>query len=381
MHVKLLRLSNFRNYTRLELPLQSGLTVLFGQNAQGKTNVLEAISMLSVGSSYRASSDREVIRWGALPEERVASLRAEVTPANADEPFVVELLVADMPGLSTKRVLINNAGKRVGDLVGRLTSVFFGPEQLDLVIGSPHYRRDFLDGAISQVDRGYHRSLSQYARVLHQRNQLLKQFHERQFNPEELVFWDDQMVEHGSFILARRATALLELITFAAAHHQRLAPGRGELQLQYETKLFRDAAGWRSLAEVTLDAVAAEYRRCLAQERERELGQGASVVGPHRDDIIIELDGKLVEKFGSRGQQRTAALALKLAELDFIEHHTGDRPLLLLDDVLSELDVHRRRALAEVIASQEQVLLTTTEHVDLHSIASYEVQAGELTKR
>lgn len=378
MHVSRLELRNFRNYVALELPLQSGLTVFHGQNAQGKTNVLEAVHLLSSGSSYRAASDREVIRWDAEPEDRVTRVTAQVEPAEGAD-FELEVLVADMPGLSTKRTLVNGAGKRVGDFVGRLTAVLFGPEQLDLVTGSPGQRRAYLDGALSQTDRAYYRALAVYTRVLAQRNQLLKQFREREVHPDELLYWDTQLVEAGSLILGRRARCLLELSPIAAGHHQLLARGGGALELEYETKLFRGSGGWQRLAEASAEAVQTEFRRCLALEAERETAQGSSVVGPHRDDLLLGLDSKQVEKFGSRGQQRTVALALKLAELDLVRTHTGDNPVLLLDDVLSELDEARRTALRHVIRGHEQVLLTTTELAGLDASAAYEVHRGTLT--
>lgn len=373
MQLSRVHLTNFRNYAALQLPLQPGLTVLHGQNAQGKTNVLEAVHLLSSGSSYRAQSDREVIRWDAPEGERLA----RVIGATADTEL--EVVVADMPGLSTKRVLVNGAGKRLADFVGRLPAVLFGPEQLGLVTGSPSHRRNYLDDALSQTDRTYFRALAVYNRVLHQRNQLLKQFREREMHPDELVYWNAQLVETGSVISSRRARGLQQAAVLAAAQHERLAPGGGELGLAYETKLFRAAGGWQRLVSAQPDEVQAEFRACLATEAEREMAQGNTVVGPHRDDLLLTLDGKPVDKFGSRGQQRTVALALKLAELDFIRDHTGETPVLLLDDVLSELDEARRAALSDVVRSHEQVLLTTTEQPDMQAAASYLVQRGTLT--
>lgn len=373
MYLSRLELSNFRNYGRLELALQPGLTVLYGQNAQGKTNVLEAIYLLASGSSYRAASDREVIRWDAPAEERLARV---IGLAGGLE---LQLVVADMPGLASKRVLLNGAGKRLSDFVGRLPAVFFGPEQLDLVTGSPGSRRAFLDGALSQTDRTYFRSLSVYNRVLHQRNQLLKQFRERELNPDELVYWDAQLVESGSLLTMRRAGCIQELAALAAGHHEQLAPGGGQLTLAYETKLFRSGGGWTRLLTVEAAEVQAEFRSCLALENDREMAQGTTVVGPHRDDLLLLLDGKPVDKFGSRGQQRTVALALKLAELDLIRQHIGQNPILLLDDVLSELDDARRAALRDVVQRHEQVLLTTTERPDMPASAAYEVRQGSLT--
>ncbi|MGH2363068.1 MAG: DNA replication/repair protein RecF [Chloroflexota bacterium] len=404
MYLSHLSLRNFRNYAALELPLEPGLVVLHGPNAQGKTNILEAVALLSTGSSYRAASDRETIRWEAPPEDRVARITGRVRLPGSSEPgaeragepaspleqtvaldgtaqaagFEVELLVADMPGLSAKRARINGVGKRVVDLVGRLTMVFFGPEQLDLVIGSPHHRRAYLDTAISQVDRGYYRATLQYAHVLQQRNQLLRQARERQLGAEELLFWDEQMVEQGGAIIQGRARALLHLAELAADQQQRLAPRRGQLRAGYDTKLFGGAAGCDRLAALPAHEVQAEYRQRLALEHERELAQGSCVVGPHRDDVTLLLDGRPLERFGSRGQQRTAALALKLAELEFLRRHTGQRPVLLLDDVLSELDAQRRAALAGIMAEQEQVLFTTTEATDVPARASYEVRSGSL---
>jgi DNA replication and repair protein RecF len=212
---------NFRNYASLDLPLQPGLTVLHGQNAQGKTNVVEAIYLLSSGSSYRALSDKEVIRWGAPDGERLARVSGLVGDAE------IEVVVADMPGVAAKRALVNGAGKRLADFVGRLTSVLFGPEQLDLVTGSPSNRRAYVDGALSQTDRNYFRTLAVYNRVLQQRNQLLKLFREREVHPDELVYWDAQLVEAGSLISARRARCLQQLSTLAAHQHGEAAAGSG----------------------------------------------------------------------------------------------------------------------------------------------------------
>jgi DNA replication and repair protein RecF len=377
VRISQLRLFNFRNYARLELPLQPGLTVLHGQNAQGKTNVLEAIHLLANGSCYRAVSDKEVIRWDAPAAERIARVTGDIEAKS--EKFELEVAVADMPGLSTKRALLNGGGKRLADFVGRLTAVLFGPEQLDLVTGSPGLRRAYVDGALSQTDRTYFRALATYNRVLHQRNQLLKQFQVRELSPDELIYWDAQLVEAGSFVSSRRAAVLQRLAVLAAGHHEQLAPGGGALALEYETKLFRASGGWRRLASAGAQEVQAEFRHWLALESARELAQGVSVVGPHRDDLLLSLDGKPVEKFGSRGQQRTVALALKLAELELITYDKGDQPVLLLDDVLSELDEARRDALREVIGRHEQVLLTTAEQPGLPAAASYLVHAGSLT--
>ncbi|HUZ76443.1 MAG TPA: DNA replication and repair protein RecF [Chloroflexota bacterium] len=415
VHLAHLSLRNFRNYAALEMPLEPGLIVLHGPNAQGKTNILEAVALLATGSSYRAASDRETIRWEAPPEDRVARitgrvrlpaldetgariasepnpLPGQVAAANASASaaddsgaaeateFEVELLVADMPGLSTKRARINGAARRVVDLVGRLTMVFFGPDQLDLVIGSPHHRRAYLDTAIGQVDHGYYRATLQYNRVLQQRNQLLKQARERQVRADELLYWDEQMVEQGGAIIQGRARALLPLAELAGQEQQRLAPRRGQLSVGYDTKLFGGSADCDRLAAMPADEVQAEYRQRLALEHERELAQGSCVVGPHRDDVTLLLDGRPLERFGSRGQQRTAALALKLAELGFLRRHTGQHPVLLLDDVLSELDEDRRAALAGIMVEQEQVLFTTTEATAVPARASYEVRGGSLLR-
>ena len=375
MRVAELTLANFRNYERLSLAFQPGLTVLFGRNAQGKTNVLEATYLLASGSSYRAAAEREVIRWQATPEDRLARAAAVIQP----EAIEIEAVIAAIPGLPSKRVLVNGAGKRLVDFAGRLAAVLFGPEQLDLVTGSPSVRRAYLDEALTQIDRPYLRALTTYTRVLAQRNQLLKQFRERDVSLEELIYWDGQLIETGSVILRQRARALIGLAQLCARRHAALAPGGGELTLAYETKLFRDEGGWPRLAESELPSIETEFRRRLAMEAAREQAQGVTVVGPHRDDLLLAIDGQPADKFGSRGQQRTAALALKLGELDLIRDSTGHAPVLLLDDVLSELDESRRLALGEAIREQEQVLLTATDLPDLPAAAAYQVDAGTLT--
>jgi DNA replication and repair protein RecF len=379
VRVTRLELTNYRNYAALGLSLPPGLTVLHGPNAQGKTNVLEALYLLATGSPHRAVSDREVIRWDAPESERLARVTASVEAGDGGGAFELELVIANLPGQATKRTLVNGAGKRMGDFAGRLTAVLFGPEQLDLVTGSPGQRRAYLDETLSQTDRAYLHATAVYSRVLQQRNQLLKQFHEREVHPDELLYWDAQLVEAGSLIIARRARCLLEVGPLAARHHAELAPSEAALGLEYETKLFREGGGWRAAGSASLEEVQAEFGRWLTREAERELAQGTSVVGPHRDDLVLTLAGKLVDKFGSRGQQRTVALALKLAELDVIRGNTGDQPVLLLDDVLSELDPARRAALRDVIRQQEQVFLTATDPPELEAAAAYAVREGTLT--
>jgi DNA replication and repair protein RecF len=371
-----LKLRNFRNYASLDLPLGPGLTVLHGPNAQGKTNVLEAIYLLALGSSYRTTSDRELIHWQAEPEERLARVEGEV--ASEQDSTRLEVVVSAMPGVATKRAFINGAGKRVADLLGRLPVVFFGPEELDLVVGPPGHRRRFLDDAISQLDSPYHRALQQYGRAHHQRNQLLKLIREGPAQLDELPYWDDQLVELGSSILIARGKALVEIAPLMVDQHRGLTVAGGEVGLSYETKLYRQDGGWQRLAEASTQEVQAEFRRCLALERERELAQGTSVVGPHRDDLLLTLDGRPIDAFGSRGQQRTAALALKLAEVAFVQARAGEQPVLLLDDVLSELDAERRRLLAARVHNFEQALLTATDPPPVEATAVYRVRGGQL---
>ncbi len=385
MRLNHLSLTNFRNYARLELGLSDRLTVFQGANAQGKTNLLEAIHLLATGRSPRVGAERELINWLALESSLpYARLVAEIGAAG-DAPterleVVLELARTPAPGggggngpVVRKQVRINGVPKRGLDLIGRLRVVLFLPEDVSLVAGAPTERRRYLDIALCQISASYCRALGEYNKVLSQRNALLRRLRDEGGDSGQLAFWDDQAAEHGSVLLQRRAHAVSELNRLAAERQRDLTGGAERLQLGYlpspdpaKVIASRSATGGDRFAFETAarEQTAGWLLAHLRATRGRDVAAGSSLSGPHRDDMAFTVEGHDLRTFGSRGQQRTAALALKLAEVQMMREATGDMPLLLLDDVMSELDAIRRRTLLDALAQVDQALVTTTDWDD-----------------
>lgn len=356
MHFEHLSLVNFRNYVRLELDLGAGLTVVEGANGQGKSNLLEALFVLATTRSPRTLADRELVHWRAWEgEQPFARLVGRV--ARRQGPVEISILVqpegeGSASGVA-KRVRINGVARRALDLIGHVQIVLFGPDDLALVNGPPALRRRYLDLALAQVEARYVRALARYQRVLQQRNHLLRQLRERSAMADELRFWNDELAHAGAFIVGERHQAVDELSALARTAHYSLVGKAERLQVLYRPSL--------PLPGVAGEEAVRAFLAQLAEARPRELVLGMSLVGPHRDDLAFLLDDVDVQRYGSRGQQRTVALALRLAETAFLRGRSGDEPILLLDDVLSELDAERRRRVLDAIAPAEQVLLTTAE--------------------
>ena len=400
MHLNHLSLTNFRNYTRLELELPGRLTVIQGANGQGKTNLLEAIHLLATGRSPRATVERELINWLAvespLPYARLTGDSGEGRDAEKLE-LVLELSTNGLSAGPTvrKQVRINGVAKRGIDLVGHLRVVLFLPEDVGLVAGAPSERRRYLDIALCQIAPSYCRALSEYNRVVTQRNALLRRLRDEGGDPGQLTFWDTHLTEHGSTLTHRRSLAVQALDRIAAERHLELTDGAERLHLGYlpspdpatqthGSSRQVDAARQQRLAEgravyhaMTRDAIQDGFAAHLRHVRAREIAAGACLVGPHRDDMAFTVDGHDLRAFGSRGQQRTAALALKLAELQMMRDETGDSPLLLLDDVMSELDATRRHTLLDALTGADQAIVTTTDWGDFS--AELLGQANRLT--
>ena len=367
MQVKHLSLTNFRNYARLELDLPPHPTVIQGDNAQGKTNLLEGIYMLATTRSHRAGTERELINWGAAREGQPwARIAALVERAGGPLQVEIALSAAEasaIPGHGRggeaalgqvqKRIRINGLRRRALELVGQVNVVMFSSDDIAVIGGAPSLRRRYLNLTISQVDRRYLRTLQRYARVLSQRNHLLRLIREGRATPHELEFWDRELVENGAYLTVERHRAVASLEGLARRIHQSLTAGREELALIYL------ASAAQGPAEPA--AVAQRLSQRLNAARDREVAAGTSLVGPHRDDLRFLGNGVDMGIYGSRGQQRTIALSLKLAEAEFMLSRSGEPPVLLLDDVLSELDKPRRGHLFSALASYQQVLITTTD--------------------
>lgn len=408
MYLSHLSLTHYRNYQHLELDFTQPIALFQGQNAQGKTNLLEAIYFLSTTKPVHAQHEREVVDWQAqdepIPYSRIA---AEVQ--SQGRMLHLEIVMSSRgDGVNfTKQIKINGVTKRSMDLLGVMPSVLFLPADIRLVDGGPGERRRYYDIALCQIDRDYCRALSQFQKVLNQRNSLLRNLREQPVRPAadsieaQLGFWDEKLVQHGSLVMARRHNFTLELETIAHERHAALSDTREQLALYYtpsfnpghltelEFTQLRDSqllaglsAGVRT--PLTAAAVADCYLAKLRSRRSRELSAGNTLYGPHRDDLRIVANQRDLRTFGSRGQQRTAALALKLAELQTSTRVTGAAPLLLLDDVMSELDAQRRNTLLSALTGVEQAIITTTDWVDFspafrQQAQLFHVHGGQIT--
>lgn len=380
-----LELVNFRNYVRAHIRLDRGLNLFVGDNAQGKSNLLEAIYLLSTLRSSRASQESDLVRRDILESDfPVARLACQVERSAGNLALEVAIVgrTVDPTHRVGKRVRVNGIPRKASDAVGQLAAVLFTTLDIEIVAGPPLMRRRYLDMMISQVDRGYLRAMQKYARVLQQRNSLLKRIQSREASIHELPFWDQELAHAGGTIYWARADALGHLALQAEEQMERLSDG-----LESLTLLYRPSIGGLDQYDAPIDDAEWTSRmlKALAAIRQREIAAGATLVGPHRDDIEILIDGIPADAFASRAQQRTAALAMRLAEASYLRRALGDDPVVLLDDVLSELDARRRRALLEYIDTFQQTLVTTADPDRLRDIYTraagrFVVNAGTLTR-
>jgi len=332
-----------------------------GPNAAGKTSLLEAIVLLALGRSHRTSTDTELIRWGrpfARAEGHLGTGSAATeAPSVAQGTTVDVALIAEGSG-QRKRIRVNGVPRRSSGLLGVLRVVLFAPEEMLLVAGSPSLRRSALDLLAGQRSAAYLRDLTTYGRALQQRNGLLRAIREAQAGRDELHFWDQTLIDSGGAVVAERLRLLAELAEPLARAHAEIAPeeaAAGALTIRYATN------APALPGETPRDALA----RRLVETAEKEVWNGTTLVGPHRDDLVFELARRDLAGFASRGQQRTAILAFKLAQLDLLRTTLGESPLLLLDDVFSELDPSRRAHLVRRIGELPQAFVTTTTTDDL----------------
>lgn len=342
-----LHLWHFRNYRDQGIPFEAPKTILVGENAQGKTNLLEAVELLATLRSRRAGRDREMVQQG----EEKARIAATVERLGVAHELVMEL--RSQGGRSLK--VNGQALRRQSEFLGQVNAVVFSSLDLELVRGGPEARRNWLDGVLLQLEPAYLGLVEQYRQILKQRNALLKQDPAAASDRDlQMAFWDAQLATSGSRIMRRRARLLQRLEPLAAHWHQVISGGRETLSLAYRPQV--PLLDPQANPEGVQAQLLAEIRAKAAAER----ALGTSLVGPHRDEVELSLDGQLARAYGSQGQQRTLVLALKLAELELIEQVKGDPPLLLLDDVLAELDRHRQNQLLEAIQERVQTLVTTT---------------------
>ena len=361
MHLTQLTLTNFRNYEKQSLDLAAGTVLLLGENAQGKTNVLEAVALLATGRSERASGDGDYIGW-AQRDETQPFARIEGTASREAGEVKVDLTIAGKTGVrgnlvGTKRFKLNGVAKRGSDVVGAILAVMFTTDDMELVKGAPAGRRRLLDVMLTQADRRYARALSKYNKLVTQRNALLKRIQEGSAKKGELDYWDDELSREGATLVSMRAAALAQVSPRAAEAHARLSGEREELGVTYEPR-FAEAWTPERAAAASEEEIAAAFVERLRAMQPRDIGAGLTLSGPHRDDVTVTLGGESAASMASRGQQRTAALALRLAEARYLRDIAGDQPILLLDDVLSELDEHRRASVLGAVEA-DQIFVTS----------------------
>ncbi|HEY1016254.1 MAG TPA: DNA replication/repair protein RecF [Herpetosiphonaceae bacterium] len=363
MYVSKLSLQHFRIYQALNLDLPRGTTLFYGSNAAGKTTLLEALYYLATTRSPRASAERELVSLdatGDLGLPPFARLSAKVEPVKEADPLLLEIMIQrrfDAEGglapASQKLIRVNRINRRAIDLIGQLRVVMFAPQDLVLLTGAPADRRRYLDVTLSQIDGHYVRSLSRYNQVLSQRNGLLRSWREQRRggrHDQELSFWDDELTKAGAYLLRERRRAVAALSELTRAMFADITASDLPFALAYVG---------------TTEAVdAAAFAAALRANRREELDRGMTLIGPHRDDLSITLGGREVGAYGSRGQQRSATLALRLAEAELMRDRTGDCPVLLLDDLLSELDSRRRDHLLRTIDRPDQQTLITATDLD-----------------
>lgn len=334
MYIQSIELNNFRNYANLSMDFHPEKNILYGDNAQGKTNILEAIYYCGMTKSHKGSKEKEIIKMN----QKEAHIRMHINKNGVDRRIDMHLKRNKPKGVAIDGIPI----RKSQELLGLVNLVFFSPEDLSIIKRGPSERRRFLDMELCQLDPVYLHDLSKYNHVVDQRNNLLKQIAFDKSLLPTLEIWDQQLIEYGRKVIARRKKQIQQLNAAIAPIHEKLSGGKEHLQLIYE-------------ASATEEAFADK----LALNQDKDLFQKSTTLGPHRDDIMFVIDNIDIRKYGSQGQQRTAALSLKLAEITIIKQVVGDWPILLLDDVLSELDRNRQNCLLDSI-QEIQTIITCT---------------------
>ena len=359
MFVKTLELKNYRNYEKLHIDFSSGTNILYGDNAQGKTNILESIYVCATSKSHRGSKDKEIIHF----HDEESHIKLLVEKKGRETRIDMHLKKNKTKGIAIDGLPIRKAS----ELFGNLNVVFFSPEDLNIIKNGPAERRRFLDMELCQLDRFYTVGLVSYNQVLNQRNKLLKELSFRPEYEDMLPVWDEQMVNYGVRVMERRRSFLKELGEIISGIHRSLTGGKEEIRVVYEP-----------------DTEPEQFAAALLESRERDKKNRVSMRGPHRDDIVFLVNGIDIRKYGSQGQQRSAALSLKLSEIEMIRRTISDPPVLLLDDVLSELDANRQNHLLESIKGIQTIITCTgldefvNNHFSMNQV--YQVVNGRIVK-
>lgn len=334
MFIKSLELKDYRNYNSLSMDFSQGVNILYGDNAQGKTNILESLYMCGTTKSHRNSKDKEVIRFG----QEESHIRVLIENKGVSRKIDLHLKKNKAKGAAIDGIPI----KKSSELLGVVNYVFFSPEDLSIIKNGPSERRHFLDMELCQLDKVYFYHLSNYQKIINQRNNLLKQISFNRKLLDTINVWDEQLVFHGIKVMEGRENFIKTLNPIVSNIHRQLTGGKESLTLKYEPNTSKES-----------------FMKKLEESRERDIAAKATGTGPHRDDISFCLETMDIRRFGSQGQQRTAALSLKIAEIEVVKSVTGDDPVLLLDDVLSELDRKRQNYLLGNIYNIQTIITCT----------------------
>lgn len=364
MNIKTLYLKNFRNYEEEKVELCPGINILFGENAQGKTNILEAVYLTSIGKSYRTQKYNEMIKWDK--DRCKVYLDFEKNDTEGSIEFYIKRN-------QKKQIKINGVKiEKIGDILGKLNTVVFSPDHLKIIKEGPSERRKFIDAILSQTRPKYFYNLIQYLKILGQRNSLLTSDKKGKEIESTLDIWDSQLIEYGSKIMIERFNFVNNIKNYIKDINKKLSGGKEELILEYKPSFY--------IKDYDLKSIKAYFKKTIEEGRPRDINRGNTNWGPHRDELYFSIKNKELRNFGSQGQQRSALLSIKLAETIFIREETGTTPVLLLDDVFSELDRNRQNNLLEYM-EDIQVILTCTDFkkidfLNINRYSLFEVRKG-----
>lgn len=373
MYLRHIHLLHYRNYDDQQLNLNRGINVLIGPNGQGKTNLLEAIYYLAAGSNFRGNKDLELIQW----ESPYFRLIGQMKKDTSERLYELEIYVDQE---KNKQLKINGVKyKSLAELHNYLRAILFSPDDLKIVKGSPAERRRYLDIGMCQLDQSYHRLVRDYERIVQQRNNLMKELQYKKNNKSQLEVWNDYLVDYGSKIIYKRLQYLKMLIPMARRVQRDLTKQTEKFTVTYHCSM-------GAIGDFSVEQIKKLFHHIIIQRQEEEVVRGATLWGPQRDDLIFYLNGMDLKRYGSQGQQRTAILSLKMAELQTFYQYHGEYPLLLLDDVMSELDDSRRRYLLEMVKKNKIQTIITGANIELltEEIAKDEIffiQEGKIIKK
>ena len=352
MYLQHIHLMNYRNYENQELNLNRGINVLIGANGQGKTNLLEAIYYLSVGNNFRGNKDIELIQWNKPYLRLIGQMKKD----DSERCYDLEVYIDKE---KNKQLKINGVKyKSMSELHNYLRVVLFSPDDLKIVKGSPAERRKYLDVCMSQMDKNYDRLIRDYEKIVQQRNNLIKELQYKKDNLSQLEVWDQYLIEYGSKIIHKRIQYLKVLVPMARKVQQALTSEKERFSVTYHCSI-------GAIGDFSVEEIKRLFQNILKQKNGEELARGTTLWGPHRDDLIFYLNGIDLKKYGSQGQQRTGILSLKMAELQTFYKIHGEYPLLLLDDVMSELDDGRRHFLLKMVKKYQIQTIITGANIEL----------------